>query len=94
MRKLSSLFLFGLFLFAACAPAALPHDGEVISWDRAVELLNSGAVTQVFQAHSLEVTLTLTKGAQVTTTEPNIDEIFREIEKCGAKCAGIVQATE
>jgi hypothetical protein len=93
MRKLSSLFLLGILLLAACVPA-LPRDGEVISWDRAVQLLNSGAVTQVIQAHSLEVTLTLTNGAQVTTIEPSIDEIFREIEKCGAKCAGIVQATE
>lgn len=62
MRKLSNLFLLGVLLLTACA-SALPHDGEMISWDHAIELLNSGAVTMVFQAHSLQVTLTLSNGA-------------------------------
>jgi predicted small secreted protein len=95
MKKLISAILLGLFLLAACAPAAgLPADGEHISWERAVELLHNGDVTQVFQAHSLDVTMTLTNGATVHTVEPSIDQIFIEIQECGAPCANIAQATE
>lgn len=95
MKKLLSLILLGLFVLAACAPAGgLPADGEHISWERAVELLHHGDVTMVVQAHSLDVTMTLTNGATVHTVEPSIDAIFIEIQECGAPCANIVQATE
>jgi hypothetical protein len=40
------------------------------------------------------VTLTLSNGATVTTIEPSIDEIFFEVERCGAPCVGIPMATE
>lgn len=95
MKKLLSLILLGLFVSAACAPAAgLPADGEHISWERAVELLNSGAVTMVAQLHSGEVRLTLTNGAEVSTVGPYLDAIFDEVQKCGAPCANIVLAME
>jgi hypothetical protein len=93
MKKILSVAILLTFLLAACAPA-LPADGAVISWDEAVQLLHAGHVTQVFQAHSLQVTMTFDNGATVTTTEPSIDEIFFEIERCGAPCANIAQATE
>jgi hypothetical protein len=93
MKKLLSAIVLLTFLLAACSPA-LPVDGAVIPWDEAVHLLHTGHVTQVFQAHSLQVTMTLDNGATVSTTEPSIDEIFFEIEACGAPCANIAQATE
>jgi len=93
MKRTMLFFFLALFLLAACAPA-LPQEGETISWERAVDLLNSGQVTMVVQAHSLEATLTLKSGVTVKTIEPTIDAIFAEIQKCGEACAGIVQATE
>ena len=93
MKRTMLFFFLALLLLAACAPA-VPQEGQTISWERAVELLNSGQVTMVVQLHSLEVTLTLKSGVTVKTIEPNIDAIFDEIQKCGEPCAGIVQATE
>jgi hypothetical protein len=91
----STLFvaLIAILALSACAPA-LPNDGDTISWNHAVELLHGGHVTMVVQAHSLDVTMTLTNGATVHTVEPHIDAIFQEIEACGEHCAGIIQATE
>ena len=93
MKRVMLFFFLALLLLAACAPA-LPQEGETISWERAVDLLNSGQVTMVVQAHSLEVTLTLKSGVTVKTIEPTIDAIFAEIQKCGETCSGVVQATE
>jgi hypothetical protein len=94
MKRILLAALLCLFLAACAAPGGLPADGAVIPWDEAVQLLHEGHVTQIFQAHSLQVTLTLSNGATVTTTEPSIDEIFFEVERCGAPCAGIPMATE
>lgn len=93
MKKLIILIVLSVLILSACAPA-LPADGETISWQAAVHLLHDGQVTMVFQAHSLDVTLTLKNGATVKTIEPYIDAIFQEIQTCGAPCAGIAQATE
>lgn len=93
MKRILLVALLCLLL-AACAPSSLPADGAVIPWDEAVQLLHDGHVTQIFQAHSLQVTLTLHNGARVTTTEPSIDAIFYEVEQCGAPCVGIGLATE
>ncbi len=43
---------------------------------------------------SLEVTLTLNNGAQVQTTEPSIDLVFRVAQECGTPCADILLVTE
>ena len=65
-----------------------------VDWPTALEVLNSGQVTQVIQSHSLEVSLTLEDGTQIKTIEPAIDEIFKEIELCGEICAQILLITE
>ncbi len=49
---MKSLALLGLFVLAACVPAALPSDGETISWERAVALLHDGHVTMLMQIHA------------------------------------------
>ncbi len=88
------VLLLGLLL-AGCSQAssATPQDREV-TWEEAVEILNSGEVVGVYQLHSLKVTLELRDGSMITTMEPRIDDIFHEVEKCGAPCEGIVLATE
>jgi hypothetical protein len=82
-------------LLAGCGGVedATPQD-RVVSWEEAIEILNSGDVVTVVQLHSLEVTLELANGSRITTTEPHIDDIFDEVEKCGSPCQGIVLVTE
>lgn len=90
--------LLAVFFLSGCAGAATqvpptPYPDEV-DWETAVEILNSGNVTMVVQSHSLDVALTMKDGSQIHTTEPSIDAIFAEIEKCGEPCSQIVLATE
>ena len=73
--------------------ASTAWPGEV-DWATAIEILNTGQVTEVMQSHTLEVTLTLEDGSQIKTVEPSIDDIFREIELCGNVCREILLITE
>lgn len=66
----------------------------VVSWGQAMQIIMSGEVQQVFQTHSREVTLVLRDGTTLETTEPQIDEVFREIERCGELCSDVVKITE
>jgi hypothetical protein len=65
-----------------------------VSWEEAIEILNSGEVVGVYQLHNLEVTLQHRDGSWITTMEPRLDDIFREVDKCGSPCEGITLATE
>ena len=64
------------------------------NWQTAVEILNTGQVTEAYQTHNLQVTLTLADGRQIKTVEPSLDEIFREVELCGDSCSNIIMVTE
>lgn len=91
-----SLVLISLLILSACRGAGveLPEDGERVGWEQAEALILAGEVEAVFQTHSLEVTLTLNNGAQVQTTEPSIDLVFRVAQECGTPCADILLVTE
>ncbi len=69
-------------------------EATTITWEEARTFILNGEVASAFQAHSLEVRLTLKDGRQVTTTEPTIDAVFAVIEECGDVCADIALATE
>ncbi len=71
-----------------------PGEGETVDWETAVQLINSGQVTAVFQNHDLTVTLTTVDGRTLVTTEPSIDEVFNVIDECGEACSNISVATE
>ena len=75
-------------------PSVNPENAVYVSWDEAVRILNGGGVREVGQAHSGKVWLTLTNGTQYVTQEPRIDEIGREITRCGEPCKGIRYWTE
>ena len=75
-------------------PSVNPGNAVYVSWDEAVRILNEGRVREVGQAHSGKVWLTLTDGTQYVTKEPLIDEIAREITRCGEPCKGIRYWTE
>jgi hypothetical protein len=64
------------------------------SWDDAQSLIRSGTVQEIYQSHAREVKLRLKDGTWVTTTEPEIDDVFRVVKECGAPCSTIVIATE
>jgi hypothetical protein len=66
----------------------------VITWSAAENLILSGDVQQVMQTHSRQVTLVHQDGRSFITTEPVIDDVFKVIQKCGAKCANMALATE
>ncbi|MBN1486013.1 MAG: hypothetical protein JW981_00140 [Anaerolineae bacterium] len=74
--------------------AAVPPGTEEIAWEKAKTLILTGEVEQVFQTHSLQVTLYLKNGEHLLTQEPEIDAVFDVIEQCGEQCANMVMATE
>lgn len=88
--------LLAAWLLAACGTPTDADDitPSEISWPEAVELINQGEVWQVAQTHSLEVTLYLDDGRTVLAMEPNIDEVFAVIERCGDPCSEIIMMTE
>ena len=65
-----------------------------VSWETAIETLETGKVIEVVQSHNLEVVMTLDDGSKMKTVEPLLDQIFREIELCGDICAEIALITE
>jgi len=98
MKKLLiAVFALTIFLAACGFEVEDPHPTPVppeMSWEEALVLLHSGDVEAVAQLHNLTVYLTLTDGQQTQTTEPTIDAIFDEIQKCGAPCSVIAVMTE
>ena len=97
MRKFIVLMVGFVLLLTACSPAGQPEPTswpESVGWETALEILRSGHVEGVAQLHDLTVTFTMDDGSQIKTVEPVIDEIFREVERCGQPCEGIWLATE
>lgn len=96
LTRAGLLSLMFAVLLSGCAGMLsdpTPYPSEV-DWEMAVEILNSGEVEMVAQLHSLDVILTLKDGSEIRTVEPSIDDIFREVEKCGSTCSDLVLATE
>lgn len=99
MKKLLAIFVLSGMMLMSCNSAGegssepTPYP-EQVSWELAIEILNSGKVEGVFQLHNLEVTLVLLDGSSTKTIEPTIDAIFDEVEKCGQTCDNIMLATE
>ncbi len=75
-------------------PASLMSWPAEVNWTTAIEILNTGQVTEIMQTHSLEVTLTLEDKSQVLTIEPTIDLIFHQVTLCGELCGEILLITE
>lgn len=74
-------------------PAPSNSDGSVVEWSEALRILNKGNVVLAGQTHDLYVTLHLKDGTIIYTTEPSIDAIIFEINKC-ARCGDIPLVTE
>lgn len=71
-----------------------PITDSIVSRDKAIEILNQWEIKEVFQSHSLDVVLKHKNWAEISTKEPNIDDIFDEVKKCENTCKNIILATE
>lgn len=95
------LYILLLLLTACAAPAPTKAEEEVnltspqeTTWEQAKEMILAGKVKTLVQSHNLKVELELKDGSQFTVTEPALDDVFRVVEQCGARCADIVLMTE
>lgn len=100
MKKTLYVMLVSFMILSGCrlfSPEAVPTETpypDEVSWETAVEILNLGEVKTIMQLHNLDVTFTLANGTEIETVEPKIDEIFREVDRCGMPCSTILIATE
>jgi hypothetical protein len=65
-----------------------------VSWAEAKRLLQDCHVKALEQTHRRLVTLTLRSGGTVFTHEPQIDDVFRILNRLPRKCAPRTVATE
>lgn len=72
---------------------AIKEFSNEISREEAKKLILEGKVTNIFQAHNLEVRLTTEEGS-FSTREPKIDEVWKIWKTCGNRCTKIQLATE
>lgn len=77
-----------------CEKQLLLAMAKEISWDEALKILKEGKVDSADQSHAKIVRLRLKNGSWVKTIEPYIDDIIKEIKKCGEVCKNIPVATE
>ena len=104
MKKLVLIIIIILLLIVA-GIAYLPTKQEeaikltqpiekTVTWEEAVNILNTGQVAYVMQAHNLDVILYLKNNTTLKTKEPHIDDIIFAVEKCGEPCKDLPIATE
>jgi signal peptidase I len=65
-----------------------------VTWERAVELINSCDVQAAAQAHSRDVMLTLKDGTRLYTVEPELDDVFPVVFEARERCGDIQLVTE
>lgn len=75
-------------------PYPTPVSGERIDWGEVPEVLQGGQVATVFQAFSLEVTLTMDDDRVLVTTAPARDVVFDLVRQCGEPCVDISMIAE
>ena len=97
-KKFCGAFMYlGLRTFEIkdqCEKQLLLAMAKEVSWDEALKILKEGKVDSADQSHAKIVRLRLKNGSWVKTIEPYIDDIMKEIEKCGEVCKNISVATE
>jgi len=73
-----------------------PSEGvtNYVDWSVAEEAIINGEIVEAYQAHTLHVTLVKKDGALILSIEPEIDEVFRVLDRCGDPCKDVVRATE
>ena len=67
---------------------------NILSWASIKKSIDGCEVTEVFQAHSREVSVRLKNGIKLTSVEPNIDDIIDLAVAAEPKCGSVRMATE
>lgn len=63
-----------------------------LAWEEVKEAISNCQVKKVFQAHSLQVGVTLKDGTEIKAVEPKIDEIIDLVTS--ANCKDVIMSTE
>jgi hypothetical protein len=71
-------------------PTDIPH----VSWAELEQLILSGNAVMVAETHSNWAIVTLHDGRSVASREPERGAVFRLVERCGSRCAGMGIAIE
>ena len=75
-------------------PTVPPDVPIMLPWTEVEELILNGDAQRVVQTHARVVTLYLVDGRVVQTVEPEIDDVFKVIERCGGPCSEVERITE
>jgi len=67
---------------------------EQISWEDARSIIMNGEAKLVVQSHNLDVRIAHEDGTVYIAKEPEIDDVFQVLERCGAPCDATAVATE
>jgi hypothetical protein len=94
MKSKLAIICMIVLLLTSCASSKSTSTTEEIGWDKAKEMILTGAVETLSQTHDRKVMLDLKDGSRFTTTEPTLDDIFKVVEQCGKKCSNISMITE
>jgi len=70
------------------------EDALEIEWGDAEDIIMNGAISQITQTHDGVLILKTREGVVFVTQQPEVDEVFKVIERCGDLCADILVATE
>ncbi|HEX7026799.1 MAG TPA: hypothetical protein VF268_06125 [Gammaproteobacteria bacterium] len=65
-----------------------------VEWSNAVDIIQSGKVSTVFQEHSRIVSMILDDGSTYVSLEPFVDAIVSAVDECGFRCERIILWTE
>ena len=73
-----------------------PSEGltNYLDWSMAEQAIMNGEISEVYQAHTLHVTLVKKDGGVLLSVEPAIDEVFRVLDLSGAACKDVTRITE
>ena len=90
------LILFMTTLLTACGgnDTQRASPAEKPDWSEAQRLLRTCQVSSVEQTHSQTVTLKLRSGRIVIVHEPEIDDVFRVLQRLPLSCAPRTVGTE
>ena len=91
-----------IFCLGACTTAEstqtasdTPGDApQEINWAQAKEMIFSGEIVTIVQAHDRKVILQDKDGNQFIMIEPELDNVIETAKQCGAKCSNMDIMTE
>lgn len=97
-----SLSLTVTLLLTGCTQQLIADQGsmdqavqnvQIVSWNKLVSVVNTGAYQSVGQQHDKTVRLVLNNGQVLQAQEPNIDDIYKVVKNC-KKCVNKPFLTE